>query len=67
MRSVLTLAAAVAINLAALALLQWDVTRASSPPAGEVIIAQLDEPTALAPLAQARAEDQDGRSVSRSL
>jgi hypothetical protein len=65
MRSVLTLAAAVAINLTAVAVLDWEVTQANSPPAGEVTITQLEAPTALAPLAQV--DDQDGRHVSRSL
>lgn len=65
MRSILTLAAAVAINLTALAILQWEVTRANAPPAGEVTITQLEENTALAPLAQV--DDQVGRAASRSL
>lgn len=65
MRSVLTLAAAVAINLTVVAVLEWEVARTNSPPAGEVTITQLETPTALAPLAQA--DDQAGRTTRRSL
>ena len=65
MRSALTLVAAVAINLTALAVLEWEVARANLPPAGEVTIAQIEEPSVLAPLAQV--DGQVGRTSKRSL
>ncbi|MBL8268118.1 hypothetical protein [Steroidobacter sp.] len=64
MRTVLTLAAAAVINLAALAALEWNVTQAQLPPAGEVTITQIEEPTPLAPLAQVQVERQVARTRS---
>jgi hypothetical protein len=58
MRTVLTLAVAVVINAVALAALQFGVTQAELPPAGEVIISQLEQPAPVAPLAQAEVEGQ---------
>jgi hypothetical protein len=43
MRSTLTLAAAVAINLVALAVLSWSVDPSQSLPRGEVTVTQLSE------------------------
>jgi hypothetical protein len=64
MRTVLTLAAAVVINAVALAALQWGVTQAELPPAGVVTIAQIDEATPVAPLAQAEVEGQVVRAAN---
>lgn len=58
MRTALTLAASVVINLTALVALEWNVTQAQLPPAGEVTITQLLEPLEAAPLAQAQAGPQ---------
>jgi hypothetical protein len=51
MRSVVTLAVAVAINAGAVAVLEWNVNQAQLPPRGEVTITQLDV-APVAPLAQ---------------
>lgn len=64
MRTVLTLAAAAVINLAALAAMEWNVTRAQLPPAGEVIVTQVEEATYEAPLAQVKVEGQLVRTAS---
>jgi hypothetical protein len=44
MRTLLTLAAAVVINVTAFAALEWNVTQTQLPPPGEVTITQVDEP-----------------------
>lgn len=58
MKTSLTLVVAVAISLATLTVLEWNTYR--HLPAGEVTIVQIEEPTPLAPLAQA---DVDGQRV----
>lgn len=67
MRTSLTLALAVAISLATLSVLEWNTYR--HLPAGEVTIVQLEgarieEPTPLAPLAQAKVDGQVVRTAS---
>lgn len=68
MRTLLTLAAAVAINLAAFAALEWNVTQAQLPPKGEVTISQLGggqiETTEIAPLARAQVESRVARTAA---
>jgi hypothetical protein len=66
MRTVLTLTVAVAISLSTLVALEWSSTRAPLP-AGEVTIMQIEEPTQVAPLAQADVDAQGVRTASRSL
>lgn len=56
-RTALTLAAAVVINVTALAAWEWNVTEAVTP-AGEVIVTQIEEPAQVASLAQTRAGGQ---------
>ena len=43
MRSTLTLAASVVINVVALGLLSWSVSESQLPPPGQVTITQLSE------------------------
>ena len=62
MRTSLTLAAAVAISLATLTVLEWNAYR--HLPAGEVSITQIEEPTPVAPLAQAELDSQVVRTAS---
>jgi len=50
-----TLAVALAINVAAVAVLEWNVNQAQLPPQGEVTITQLDV-APVPPLAQADAD-----------
>ena len=66
MKSALTLAGAVAINLTALAVLEWEVTQTQTQlaPAGEVTITQLEEVPSLAPLAQAEVDGRTARTAS---
>lgn len=67
MRAVLTLAAAVVINVTALAVLEWNVTQAQLPPAGEVTITEIVGPVEAAPLAQANASPRvDHLALARS-
>lgn len=66
MRTVLALAAAVVINATAIAALEWNVTQQVTP-AGEVTIVQIEEPTPVASLAQAKVDGQVVRTASRSL
>lgn len=63
MRTALTLAAAVAINVAAAVALEWNVTQQATP-AGEVTVVQVEEPTPVAPLAQATVEGQVVRTAN---
>ena len=70
-RTALSLAAAVVINLTALAAWQWNVNEQTTP-AGEVTIvelgvAQIEEPAPIASLAQATVDGQVVRTASRSL
>jgi hypothetical protein len=58
MRTALTLAAAVVINVTALAALGWDVSRAQRAPSGEVSITQIEEPTQVAAVAPAKVDGQ---------
>lgn len=66
MRTLLTLAAAVVINVTPLAALEWNAvtTQAQLAPAGEVTITQLEESTPVAPLAQAKVDGQVVRTAS---
>lgn len=54
-RTALTLAAAVVINVTALAAWEWNVTEAVTPE-GEVTVVQIEEPAQVASLTQAEAE-----------
>jgi hypothetical protein len=65
MRNTLTLTVAVAISLSTLAALEWNANR--HLPEGEVTIIQIEEPTQVAPLAQAEVDSQVVRTASRSL
>ena len=56
-RTALTLAAAVVINVTALAAWEWNVTEAVTP-AGEVTVVQIEEPAQVASLTQAQADGQ---------
>jgi hypothetical protein len=56
-RTALTLAAAVVINVTALAAWEWNVTEAVTP-AGEVTVTQIEEPAQVASLTQAEADGQ---------
>lgn len=74
MRTVLALAAAVAINASALAALEWNVvsTEARLAPTGEVTVVQmelgqLEAAAPVAPLAQAKVEGQVVRTAGSSL
>lgn len=60
-RTALTLAAAVVINVTALAAWEWNVTEQITP-AGEVTIVQIEEPAAAASLA--KVEGEVARTVS---
>lgn len=62
MKTSLTLVVAVAISLATLTVLEWNTYR--HLPAGEVTIVQIEEPTPLAPLAQADVEGQRVRTAN---
>jgi hypothetical protein len=66
MRTPLTLAVAVAISLTALIALEWSATRTPLP-GGEVTITQIEEPTQLAPVAQAEVESPVVRTASSRL
>ncbi len=63
-RTLLSLAAAVVINVTALAAWEWNVTEATTP-AGEVTITQIEEPTQLASLAQTRVDSQVVQTAHR--
>ncbi|MBM0104562.1 hypothetical protein JM946_07375 [Steroidobacter sp. S1-65] len=63
MRTSLTLVVAVAISLATLSVLEWNTYR--HLPAGEVTIVQIEEPTSVAPLAQAELDSQRVRTANR--
>lgn len=56
-RTALTLAAAVVINVTALAAWEWNVTEAVTP-AGEVTVVQIEESAQVASLAQTQADGQ---------
>lgn len=62
-RTALTLAAAVVINVSALAAWEWNVTEAVTP-AGEVTITQIEGPTQVAAVAPAKVEGQVVRTAS---
>lgn len=69
MRTALTLAASVVINVTALAVMEWNVTEALRAPAGEVMIVQMEggqieETTPVAPLAQAAVDSHVARTAS---
>ena len=56
-RTALTLAAAVVINVTALAAWEWNVTEAVTP-AGEATVVQIEDPAQVASLTQAEADGQ---------
>jgi len=58
MRTALTLAAAVVINVTALAAMGWDVSQAQRAPNGEVSITQIEEPTRIAAVVPAKVDGQ---------
>ncbi|WP_116810208.1 hypothetical protein [Steroidobacter cummioxidans] len=64
MRTALTLAAAVVINVTALAAMGWDVNQAQRAPGGEVSITQIEEPTQVAAVAPAKVDGQVVRTAS---
>lgn len=66
MRNALTLAAAAVINLTALAALEWNVTQAQLPPAGEVTITQIQESSEVAAFARISADGHVARTASNS-
>ena len=61
-RTALTLAAAVVINVTALAAWEWNVTEAVTP-AGEVTVTQIEEPAAVASLAHTAVDGQLGQTT----
>lgn len=62
-RTALSFAAAVVINVTALAAWEWNVTEATTP-AGTVSITQIEEPTQAASLAQAKVDSKVVRTAS---